>query len=366
MYEEAVDYLDSIDEDDTVLVVNHWDMDGSCSAAIISKIIEEVRGDGADFLKVPEGRKHYVGESTERLVQKKDITKLIVLDISVPSDRVSELTEEFGLDVLVIDHHDFDRDPEKGILVNPRKENPDIYIPASKLCNDISKRFGLDLDWIAGLGIIQDFGVNQAMGLFEKLKRLHPQYFPSNLSQYNLAKNCRYGTYSSVMNVKPYKDTNRCSKLVFEVLTESRGIKYIESHDSYKELYKSYESVSQEIENIKENFEEEKEVYEDKKLVIFTFESPYHVNSSLATQISVDNKDWVFVTIRMFDGSANISSRCQSGRLDLGGVLRKSLPEDVDEKAEAGGHRKAAGASMSREHVEKFKENVIENMPQVE
>ncbi len=366
MYEEAVDYLNELTEDDRILVVNHWDMDGSCSAAIISKILEEVRGKGADFVKVPEGRKHFIGEETERLVKRKDLNKLIVLDISVPAQRVSELSGKLGLDVLVIDHHDFDRDPDKGILVNPRKQNPDIYIPASKLCNDISKRFGMDLDWIAGLGIIQDFGVNQAMGLFEKLKRLHPKYFPSNLSQYNLAKNCRYGTYSSVMNVKPYKNTNRCSNLAFRVLTESRGLKYIESHEGYKELYKCYENVSEEIENIKKNFDENREVFEDKKLVFFTFKSPYHINSSLATQISVEKKEWAFITFRVFNGNVNVSSRCQSGRINLGKILKNALTPDIAKDAEAGGHRKAAGASLYKKHLSKFKENILKHMPDTE
>ncbi len=365
MYKDAVEYLKGINKDDKVLIVNHWDMDGSSSSAIVSKIIEEVRGRGADHVMVPKDRKHKVGEGAKQVIVDEKITKLIVVDISVPADKVAELNDEFGVDVLVIDHHGFDRNPEKGVLVNPRKENPNIYIPASKLCNDISKEFGMDLDWIAGLGIIQDFGTHQAMDLFEKLKRLYPNYFPANIDQHSLAKNCRYGTYSSVMNVKPYKDTDRCSKLAFKVLTEVRGLKYIESSEDYKELYKSYEAVSNEIERVKENFDKEKEIFEDKKIVFFAFESPFHINSSLATQVSVEDDEWIFVTFRLHGDEVSVSSRCQSGRVDLGEVLEKSLPENVNEGAEAGGHRKAAGASMDAEFVDMFKRNVLDNLPDV-
>jgi len=364
MYDRAVEYLRDIEEDERVLIVNHWDMDGSSSSAIVSKILEETRGRGADSVRIPENRKHQVGEGIERMIVEEGVEKLIVVDISVPADRVNELVENHGVEVLVIDHHDFDRVPEKGILVNPRIENPGIYIPASKLCNDISKDFGLDLDWIAGFGIIQDFGVNQAMELFEKLKRLYPNYFPSNLNQHNLAKGCRYGKYSSVMNVKPYKDTEKCSRLAFEVLTESRGLKYVESNDAYSELYQYYEDVSDEIEKIKESFDSDKEVFEDRKLVFFTFESAFHINSSIATQVSIDSPEWIFVTVRLYDGDANVSSRCQSGRVDLGGMLERSLPESAGREAEAGGHRKAAGASMDAEFVDEFKRNLVENLPE--
>ncbi|MDY6778046.1 MAG: DHH family phosphoesterase [Candidatus Nanohaloarchaea archaeon] len=295
MHEEAIDFVEGIDQDDTVLIVHHWDMDGSAAAAIMSRTLEEIRGAGADEVMIPEDRKHQVGPGVERAVREENVSTLFVLDMSVPAARVAELAEEYDLDILIIDHHDFDRVPEDAVFINPRVDDDEAYIPAAKLCNDVAGEFGLDLDWIAGMGIIQDFAVEQCMEVFQRLQQIYPNYFPSTLSQHRLAKKSRYGHYSTVLNIKPYRDTEHCAELAFEVLTEANGLKYLESHEAYRELKEYYEEMNDEFERVKERYEEEREVYEDVKLVFFEFESPFHINSSVATQISLEQEDWVYV-----------------------------------------------------------------------
>ncbi|MDY6770391.1 MAG: DHHA1 domain-containing protein [Candidatus Nanohaloarchaea archaeon] len=360
MYTEAVDYLEAVEEGENVLIVHHWDMDGSCAAAITSKVIEEVRGTGADFVTIPADRKHQVGRRAERIIEQEQVERLIVLDMSVPSDRVEELHREHDVEILIVDHHDFDEDLEDAVFVNPRLDDPDAYVPAAKLCNDISKEFGLDLDWIAGMGIIQDFAVEAAPELFERLAKLYPKYFPDELTQDNLAKSCTYGRYASVLNVKTYKDTEDCAVKAFKALTRADGLKYLESREEYQELLEYYEEMQDEFTRIKERFEDEKEVYEDEKLVFFEFESPYHINSAIATQVSLEKEDWAYIIAKREGDRINVSSRCQDGRLDLGSLLREALPEDAGENAEAGGHRVAAGASFDAGRLEAFKQNLLD------
>jgi len=360
MYDDAVEYLESVEQGENILIVHHWDMDGSCSAAIVSRIIKSVRGTGADVVTIPEDRKHQVGDRVDRMIEQEHVSKLIVLDMSVPSDRVTELQEEHGVDILIIDHHDFDTIPDDAVFVNPRDKDDEAYIPASKLCNDIAKRFDRETAWIAGLGIIQDFGVEQCPEVFERLDNLYPRYFPDDLTQDELAKNCRYGKYSSVMNIKPYRDTEQCAKLAFQALTEAKDLKYLESTDGYHELLEFYEEMNDEFRKIKKQFKKRKEVYEDEKMVFFSFSSPYHINSSIATQISLKKEEWVYIIAKIEGDRVNVSSRCQSGRLDLGSLLRKALPEDAGDDAEAGGHRNAAGASFPADRLDEFRENLVE------
>lgn len=352
-------YLRSITTDDTVLILQHWDMDGSASAAIISRIIETVRDRGADMVTIPEDRRHQIGDRTKD--QLDDVDKFIVVDMSVKADHVTEITETYDVEMLIIDHHTYDRIPEDAVFKNPRIENDDVYIPAAKVCNDIASSFDLDTDWIAGLGIIQDFGVKQCPDIFERLKDQYPRYFPDNLTQDTLAKRCRYGTYSTVMNVKPYKDTEHCVEVAFDALNEAKGLKYLESTDGYHELETYHEAMEEECNRIQNRFEGEKDAYEDKKLVLFEFESDFHINSSIATQISLDRPEWAYIVMKRDGERINVSSRCQSGRVDLGAKLQAALPEDVGPDAEAGGHKKAAGASLGREHLEAFKQNLIES-----
>ncbi len=244
-------------------------------------------------------------------------------------------------------------------MVNPRIEEDEAYVPAAKICNDIAKKFGLNLDWIAGLGIIQDFAVEDNKQIFRKLRKQYPHYFPDTIKQQSMAKNCRYGIYSNVLNVKPYKDTEKCAKLAFKALTESESLKHLEGNKSYRKVHEYYQETDKEFKRIKQKYDSEKETYEDIKLIFFEFESEFHINSSIATSVSLENHDWIHVIIKDEGEKAQVSARCQSGRVNLGELLRKSLPENAGEGSEAGGHRNAAGASMDKRVLDEFKENLV-------
>lgn len=356
-YADALSYLRGISADDTVLIIHHWDMDGSASAAIVSDILEETRSEPADHIVIPENRVHTVADRAERMIEEHDISKLIILDMNAPIDRIQEL-EEYGVDILIVDHHNFEAIPENAVFVNPRIDDEEAYVPASKLCNDMAKEVGLDLDWIAGLGIIQDFAVEGHEELFERLREEFPMYFPDDLTQHNLAKNCRYGKYSSVMNIKPYKDSDTCARLAHDALVKARGLKYLEAREEYQELYGYYQEMYQEIDRAVQNFDDEREVYDDQQLIFFQFNSEFHINSSIATRISLDNEDWVHIVANTYGDRVNISGRCQSGRVDLGQIMQDALPDGV--KGEAGGHKRAAGASVPLSHLDEFKENLLE------
>ncbi|MDY6776488.1 MAG: DHHA1 domain-containing protein [Candidatus Nanohaloarchaea archaeon] len=357
MYDEAIDYLKEVEEGEEILIVHHWDMDGSASAAIISEILEEVRGEPADTIVIPKGRKHIVGERAETIIERKGIDHLIVLDMHVPVERISELREH-GLDILIIDHHGFDTVPEDAVFVNPRLEDEEAYVPAAKLCNDISKDFGLELDWIAGMGVIQDFAVEGHEELFEELVEEYPHYFPDEITQRKLAKECRYGKYSAVLNIKPYKDSDRCARLAHDTLVKAEDLKEVEMQEEYADLKEYYREMHRELERVMERFDEEKEVHEERRLVFFRFDSDYHINSSVSTQISMEDEDWIYVVANSHAGEVNVSARCQSGRVDLGRILQDALPEGSD--GEAGGHRKAAGATLTGGRLEEFRDNLLQ------
>lgn len=355
MYDEAIDYLEAVEDDDQVLVVHHWDMDGSASAAIVSEILEAVRGKPADTICLPKGRKHTVGERAENIIRSNDVERLIVLDMNVPADRVSELAE-LGPEILLIDHHGFESVPEEAVFVNPRLKDEEAYIPAAKLCNDISNDFGLELDWITGMGILQDFAVEGHEELFESLREAYPKYFPEEITQHAMAKECRYGTYSTVMNIKPYRNTDRCARLAHDALVEAGDLRELEMQDEYGKLEEYYRQMQSELERVSKRFDEEKQVHEDERLVFFSFDSDFHINSSLSTQISMEDEDWIYIVANTHGGEANVSARCQSGRVDLGRLMQEALPESVE--GEAGGHRAAAGASLPAERLDTFLDNL--------
>lgn len=354
----AVEYLESTEEDDEVVIIHHWDMDGISSAVIISKILEKVRGRPADEVTIPAKRAYHLSEQDREMLEGAD--KLIVLDFNLGADELEELDE--GLDVLVVDHHNFDRRPDVP-FVNPRTEDKDVYIPCSKICLDLAERFDLkdQLRWIAGLGVIQDFGVESCPELFEELEEDYDTYLPEDLSQQQLAKNCEYGRYSSVLNIKPYRDSKHFAKLAYEALMKSNDLKELEAQEAYRKVYEVYLEMQEEFNKAIENYEEDREIDREKMVIFFELESDFNITSSIATNMSAKTPEWIHLVAQDKNGEMNISARCQSGRVDLGELMREALPEEaLEEKAEAGGHRKAAGASMQPEYYEEFKQNLKE------
>jgi single-stranded DNA-specific DHH superfamily exonuclease len=355
----AIDFLRDVSEDDQVEIIHHWDMDGTSSATIISKVLEKERGRPVDLVTIPEERAYHLEEKDREKLE--DMDKLIVLDFNLEADELEELKETYDLDILVVDHHGFGRVPKGIPFVNPREENADVYVPCSKICLDIAERFGLreQLRWIAGLGVIQDFGVDSCPELFEGLEDKYEKYLPENLNQQQLAKNCEYGRYSSVLNIKPYRDSKHFAQLAYEALMNSKDLKELEAQEAYRQVYEVYLEMQDEFNKMMEDYEEDREINRDKRIIFFELDSDFHITSSIATNMSTKTPDWIHLVIQK-DEKINISARCQSGRVDLGDLLQKALPEQAKEEgAEAGGHRKAAGASMELQYYDEFKDNFI-------
>ncbi|MFB6245072.1 MAG: DHHA1 domain-containing protein [Candidatus Nanohaloarchaea archaeon] len=353
----AVDYLKEI-EDEDVAIIHHWDMDGTSSSAIVSKILEKVRGRPADKVMMPEKRAYHLCEADHDKLE--DVGKVIVLDFNLGAEELESIDENYG-DVLVVDHHNFEDVPDVP-FVNPREYDADAYVPCSKLCLEIASEFGLedDLRWIAGLGIIQDFGVESCVELFEKLEEDYETYLPEKLEQQELAKNCEYGRYSSVLNIKPYRDSAHFARLAYEALMKADDLMELEAMEEYRKIYEVYLEMQDEFTRAVEDYDEEREVDKEKMIIFFELKSDFHITSSISTNMSAKTPEWIHLVVQR-DDEINISARCQSGRVDLGELMQEALPEESKkEGAEAGGHRKAAGASMKPEYYEEFKKNFTE------
>jgi len=354
----AKNFIDSIEKSEHVVIIHHWDMDGVASSVIISKILEKSRGKPADTVKIPDERAYHLEDSDIDRVEEAD--RLIVLDFNLKADELESI-DESGTDVLVVDHHGFDRVPDVN-FVNPREQDEEAYIPCSKICLDIAALYDIENEvrWIAGMGIIQDFGVDQCMEVFEQLEEDYDQYLPEDLTQEELAKNCEYGRYASVLNIKPYRDSQHFAKLAYEALMESDGLLEIEAQEEYRQVYEVYLEMQDEFNEVMDNYENERDIDREKMIIFFELESDFNITSSISTNMSTKTPDWIHLVIQK-DEEANISARCQSGRVDLGKLMRKALPEEaVENGAEAGGHAKAAGASMDIEYLDGFKDNFTE------
>lgn len=358
--EPATEFIKEIGEEEEVLIIHHWDMDGTSSSVIVSKLLKELRGKPADNAIIPRNRGYHLEEKDTQMA--KDADKLIVLDFNLQAEELENLDKH--TDVLVVDHHNFDRKPDVN-FVNPREVEEDVYIPCSRLALEIAEVFDMEneLRWVAGLGVIQDFGVDSSPELFKKLKNNYEPYLPEDLNQETLAKQCEYGRYSSVLNIKPYRDSKKYAKLAYQALMKSDDLKELEAQEEYRKVYEVFLEMQDEFKKALENYEEEREIDREKMVIFFEIDSEFRITSSIATNKSANTPEWIHLVIQKKDGEANISARCQSGRVDLGEKMKESLPDEArEEGAEAGGHQKAAGASFPEEYLDEFKSNLLENL----
>lgn len=358
--EKGVSYLKQIEQEEEVIIFHHWDMDGVSSAAIISKILRNLRGNPADEVKIPEMRDRNLTSKDRKKIRAND--KAIILDFVPP-----EMIEPEKQDFLIIDHHSvhnsYANEDDNLTYLNPRIWDDSSYIPCAEISNLIGKELDLNYDWISGLGVLQDFAVESHKELFYRLRDKYNGLLPEKdkLNQ-QTAKDSKYGRYSTILNVKPYKQTKKFSKIVYRLLLNSESIEKIEKSKRFSQIKQVYQEMCQEYKKIISNFETEKETYPEKGITFFEFKSDFYLNSSIATQLSIDQIDKVFLVIRIEKcdnkSYANISARAQSGRVNLTEILKDSIPES----GTAGGHKKAAGARLELDKLEKFKENLIKKV----
>lgn len=155
------------------LLFYHHDADGVCSAALLLKFFP-------GFESMPrEGPR--LEESFPEYVVKKKPGLLVFLDI--PIDQEWKLVREIqkkipGLRIMIIDHHILEKDlnSSKTVHYNPRFKK-DIYLPAAYLVYKILEGLGKGVKpskWIAGMGIIGDYGFRECSDFLKTLEKEKP------------------------------------------------------------------------------------------------------------------------------------------------------------------------------------------------
>ena len=102
---KSLEFLKNITKKDKVCVIHHTDPDGVSSGVILAKAIERLRGKKIDLRHNQKGSLHSLTKETIDLLRKKEINKLLVIDIG-PEDNMETLALASEIaEILIIDHH---------------------------------------------------------------------------------------------------------------------------------------------------------------------------------------------------------------------------------------------------------------------
>jgi single-stranded DNA-specific DHH superfamily exonuclease len=349
---EKVDsFLRDITPQDKVCIIHDTDPDGVCSAVIMAKCIERLRGNKID-LRIPLDKKQYgLTDSMIKKIKQKKITKLITTDFSAEHNIPALKEIEKQADILVVDHHKLyaDYKSSKTILYKPQyftTIEPSTYCTA-KLAYDAASRVTdvKDLDWMAAAACIADIATapwkSWLAAVFKKYKVAPKKnQFQTDIGQVAV----------TISSAEVY-DTKLVPKC-FDIFYTAKKPKDIinSSFGKYKRI------IDKELNKHLKLFEKKAEKHGDLRL--YEFASKYRIHSPLSTILGLKHPHKTVIIINTGFPKAAVSARRHDRKVAVNTLLENAVKGIPD--SNAGGHTPAAGGGFPKKYLKTFKARITQ------
>lgn len=346
MLKEAISFLMNIKPDDEIIIIFHNDCDGISSCALMNKFLKNKIGKSADFIisqPMP---------PTKNLLQRIRMsipTKIIFLDLAIDQERVLIKRLENICEILIIDHHQISNNlnSKRTIHYNPLFRGK-VYQSASYLTYKICSKI-LDMKkylWIAAVGIVGDYNIDDSMDLIKEIKKEYPNLFSQENDIRSAIFNSIFGHISNIITAMKASRVS-CERVV-KIMDSAETITEIEKN---KEFLDYYEKVQEEIDRMMINIKSS--VDDSKRVIFYEIKSKYNLRSVIATKLSEIYPKKLVVVWDVIRNNVKFSARNQDRTIDVEKVLREAASDF--KYASVGGHESAAGGSIRKEDFEDFK-----------
>lgn len=354
LMERFDDFIHHLKRSDVIAVYHDSDPDGTCSAVILAKAIEQLLKKKVDFHVGRKKGEHYVSSEMADFFRSKKVTKLITLDISADEKPEGLLQVQKFADVLVIDHHKLYNnlnETSKVLLVKPQllysPVDPQLYC-TSKFIFDLMSRHATlnDFDWIASVGIIADVA-----------SKMWPEFLTAVFKKYNipLVKDffkSRLGKVAHLISSAEVYDEKNVD-LCFEVLSKSVHPKNVLN----SELRRFAKFIEDEIRRLVKNSKSHAEWHFGDELMIYEIKPKHAVTSPLSTILGFKYPSTTVIIMSEDEGRMHVSARRQDKKIAVNNLVERAVIGF--ENSSAGGHVAAAGASFSARDRNEFKRRII-------
>ena len=283
-----------------------------------------------------------------RKVQELEPDKIFVLDVPIISQ---EFLDQVKRPVFWIDHHP----PLKRTKVkyfNPRLENPDAYVPTSRMCWQVSQR---DEDrWIAILGNLADYYLPEYLDQFIEQ---YPQYLdkaydlPTILYKKPLGKLVKLLFF---IQKGPTSEVRKSVKILTRIKSPDEIFQQTTAQGKF--LYRRFVKIDEMYEELLE--EAKKAVTKEHFILFFYTEKKWSFTANLSNELFGLYPKKMIIIARRKSGEVKCSLR---GKNVLT-YLQKAL-EGVE--GHGGGHPDACGAVIKEKDWEKFLEQFKREMNNV-
>lgn len=341
---KAVDFLKNISEKDDVVVVFNNDGDGICSCVLLNKFLAKTGRKKPYIINQPMPMDKNIIQRIQTTVPH----KIIFLDIA--ADQQQGILKKLGgiCDILIVDHHQVFKDMTGKNIVhyNPRMEKHDVYQSTSycvyKICSkleDMSEAL-----WIAGIGMVSDYNLNDSKDLVREIKE-----------KYNLDEplyGTKLGRIADMISSTRATNALSCEQMVD--VFETASFESFEETEHADKMIEAAEIINNEMLALLHDSEEHAEKIG--KIVFYNIKSKFNLGSALSTKISEGYQKNLVIIWERTGNRIKVSSRNQAKNINAGRVLQKAASSVG---GSGGGHEAAAGATISAENWDKFKELLV-------
>ena len=351
--EPAIKFVKLIKPSDKVAIVHGHDTDAISSAAIIYKLLKKLLKIEPEL--VISDLNFSVRENTVKKIKKIMPAHIILLDLSEIGINILTQLKQIGK-VMIIDHH-VPKGYVKITYVNPRIYNFQTYQPTTYLAYKIYEKFfnTKEITWIAGVGTLADFGINNCLDLFEKLnKELTENLEPKD--EILLEKSLLGKLTKIIDSAREVKDI-KGAMLALHTLINAENYKQIldKKAPHTKELFKYFDLVENEFQKVVNDFNKNKK--QMKNLLVYQIKSKFNLKSSLATHLQQFFDDKILMIYQKSGNFYDISFRHgKKINIDLAWLAREAA-RDIP-NSNGGGHPSSSGARIPVKYFNKFLKNL--------
>lgn len=329
--EEVKEIQNALETSDNPLFFYDDDTDGLCSYLLMKRYIE--RGNGVILRGSPSLDTDWI-----RQVNKFSPDKIFALDIAqVEQDFIDSISKP----KYWIDHHGIEK--RRNInYYNPRLENPESYIPTSKLAYDIVEQD----QWISLIGCIADWHVPNYI---DEFKNKYPDLIdkkPSDPGE--LFFDTKIGKLIRIFSFILKGETSEILESVRKLSKITSPYELLKGETpKSRYLLKKFRKVDSEYKKLEKKAVEHET---NSKILDFKYKAKnWSFSARLSNKLSYYNPEKIVLVCRKSDNRYKCSIR--SKEKPISNSLKKAI-KNID--AKGGGHSHACGASVSIKDYEKF------------
>lgn len=353
---KAVEFLENIKKTDEIVVVFNNDGDGICSCVLLNK-----------FLAMTGRRKPYIINQPmpmdKNIIQRIQTTvphKIIFLDIA--ADQQQSILKKLGgiCDILIVDHHqvfknmntstDAKRRAGTNIVhYNPRMERSDVYMSTSycvyKICTKIADM--PDDLWIAGVGMVSDYNLNDSKDLVKAIKEKYGLEEP--------LYGTKLGRLADMISATRATNALSCEQMV-DVFEKAMFDEFEQAKNADK-MKEAADTIQNEMSSLMQDAQERSEKIGN--IIFYNIKTKFNLGSSLSTKLSENFRNQLVIIYERSGNRVKVSARNQAKNINAGKVLQKAASLAG---GSGGGHEAAAGATIPADNWENFREALIKSV----